>query len=206
MRAESARTSSLPPHYGLLKSLLSSAVKPRAIHRLVDLVSAARYVVQGDSMHPSFAKDEYILVSRLAYLWQGPARGDVVVLHHPHQWSRNYIKRVVGLPGELVSVHGNRVFIEDCPLEEPYLNKDGAALDSSTSTLTGADGTTDDETLERSDHRDGHWLVDDGQYFVMGDNRPNSEDSRSFGPLDRKLIVGKAWVRYWPRNSWGVIR
>ena len=157
-------------------------------------------------MRPSFARDEYILVSRLAYLWQRPSRGDVVVLRHPRQRSRSYIKRVVGLPGESISVQGKRVFIEGCLLEEPYLDRDGATSAPSSSIWPHGNGCTDHESPERWDRRDRQWFVDDDQYFVMGDNRSNSEDSRSFGPLDKKLIVGKAWVRYWPRGAWGVVR
>ena len=178
-------------------------------YKLAEFLTAVRFVVHGDSMQPNFARDQYILVSRLSYMEDGPARGDVVVLRHPHQWHRNYIKRVVGLPGEDIRVEGGRVFSNGQLLDEPYLKVEGDSLNApsaddeasgqlNASPSVGFRGGPDEQVHE--------CVLGDDEYFVMGDNRAHSDDSRSFGPLDRELIVGKAWIRYWPRGDWGVIR
>jgi len=180
------------------------------LYNLANFLTAVRFFVQGDSMLPNFAQDQYILVSRMAYLWDGPSRGDVVVLRHPRQQGRNYnyIKRVVGLPGEHVRVEGGLVFINGQLLEEPYLN--GVPIPSFAPSpfakggLGGLGKVTEVEGESRHDQDVSS--LSGAQYFVMGDNRANSDDSRSFGPVDRRLIVGKAWVRYWPRSAWGIIR
>ena len=173
--------------------LLEHMLRFAPIYRLANLVTAVRFVVKGDSMEPSFSREQYILVSRMAYLWQGPRRGDVVVLRHPEHLSRNYIKRIVGLPGETVQVPGERIYINGGLLHEPYLNGD-------------AGNTASDESPAKKDNSVGEWSLGDDQYFVMGDNRSNSDDSRSLGPLGRELIIGKAWACYWPRSAWGIIR
>ena len=173
--------------------LLEHMLRFAPIYRLANLVTAVRFVVKGDSMEPSFSREQYILVSRMAYLWQGPRRGDVVVLRHPEHLSRNYIKRIVGLPGETVQVPGERIYINGGLLHEPYLNGD-------------AGNTASDESPAKKDNSVGEWPLGDDQYFVMGDNRSNSDDSRSLGPLGRELIIGKAWACYWPRSARGIIR
>ena len=174
------------------------------IYKLAELVTTVRVVVQGRSMEPNFTTDQlqdgprhldYLLVSRLA-LWSGDiSRGDVAVLRNPSHLRQTYIKRIVGLPGDRVGTVTGRVFINDVLLEEPYL---GVPLD--------------DSDLDRLQQliSEGHiqeWSLGEEQYFVMGDNRAadTAVDSRSFGPVNRHLIVGKAWIRYWPRSAWGIV-
>ena len=185
-----------------LKNLLR--VKP--IYRLANLVTAVRFVVKGDSMEPSFSKDHYILVSRMAYLWQGPRRGDVVVLRHPKRRSQNYIKRIVGLPGETVHALGERIYINGVLLQEPYLNGDAGFQDLSDPAGVSPQYSESTKDTDKNTGPASEWSLDEEQYFIMGDNRANSDDSRSLGPLGRELIVGKAWARYWPRSVWGIIR
>ncbi len=175
------------------------------MYKLANLLTAVRFVVHGNSMQPALDEDQYIMVSRMAYRWQGPSRGDVVVLRHPERWNRNYIKRVVGLPGERVQVQGEAVYINGQLLPEPYLNGSGVREQP-----RGVGGSVNDAAFERTpdpgNDQVTDWLLGDDRYFVMGDNRADSDDSRGLGPVRRELIIGKAWIRYWPKSAWGIIR
>ena len=135
-------------------------------------------------MEPNLARGQYVMISRLAYWLRAPTRGDVVVARAPVQPSREFVKRIIGLPGEHVRIARGQVFIDGRPLEEPYLLNHGPKW--------GAPFQ--------------QWLLDEEEYFVMGDNRASSSDSRSFGPLKRDLILGKGWIRYWPRSAWGRVK
>jgi signal peptidase I len=150
------------------------------IYTLVNLATA-RAIVEGASMQPNFYTGQLVIVNRFAYYFNLPQRGDVVVLHNPNNPSEDFIKRVIALPGEVVQIKEGRVYVNGTLLEEPYIPR---------FCNTGCDG---------------YWTLDNEQYFVLGDNRPNSHDSHSFGPIDRKLIVGQAWVRYWPPQDAGMI-
>ena len=150
-----------------------------SIYAVVNLTTA-RAVVEGISMQPNFFTSQLIVVNRLIYYFAKPVRGDVIVLHNPEDPSQDFIKRVVGLPGEQIAIRAGRVYVNGTRLEEPYI----------ANFCTSCDGT---------------WELDADHYFVLGDNRPNSHDSHAFGPLDRRLIVGKAWLRYWPFSDFGFI-
>ena len=176
------------------------------IYSTANFLTSARFVVRGNSMAPNFAEGQYILLSRLAYLWDVPERGDVAVVHHPRQRGKHYIKRIIGLPGEHIRVGAGCVFINGCPLEEPYLEGKGAFPDSyDENSIPLYDAKITGRAEARESPPD-EWALGESQYFVMGDSRAHSDDSRSFGPLNRDLIVGKAWIRYWPRSVWGIIR
>ncbi len=135
-------------------------------------------------MLPALARNQYLMVSRLSYHTTRPLRGDVVVFRYPNQQGKEYIKRIVGLPGEHIRIEGERVFINGTLLKEPYV----------------------DAKDHCDDAYDKEWPLDDAEYFVIGDNRSDSQDSRSFGPIDQKLIIGRVWIRYWPPSAWGIIR
>ena len=169
---------------GTRRKALKSAVRIGPIYMVANMLSSVRFVVQGDSMIPAFTQDQYLMVSRLAYSVRAPSRSDVVVFQHPAQPGKEYIKRIIGLPGEHLRVERERVFINDTILEEPYVKK----------------GNSSDSTYDME------WLLDDDGYFVIGDNRSDSQDSRSFGPIKRSLLIGKAWLRYWPPSAWGLVR
>ncbi len=138
-----------------------------------------RFQVRGSSMEPSLYNGQYVIVSKLSYRLSQPQRGDVVVFAPPNGSEEDYIKRIVALPGEHVEVRDGAVWIDGYHLDEPYLNA-----------LTPYYGS---------------WTVGDDEYFVLGDNRANSNDSHSWGMLPAGNIVGKAWLCYWPPQSWGVI-
>jgi len=170
----------LASRHTLLRDAVEMLLLIATIYTLVNLATA-RAIVEGASMQPNFYTNQLVIVNRFAYYFGKPQRGDVVVLHNPQDPSEDFIKRVVGLPGELVEIRQGRVYANGTELEEAYIPR---------FCTSGCDGS---------------WILDDEQYFVLGDNRPNSHDSHSFGPIDRKLIVGRAWIRYWPVPDIAVI-
>ncbi len=149
---------------------------------------AAPYVVSGSSMEPNFDNWDYLITDRVSFRFEEPARGDVVVFHLPQEYSRTLIKRVIGLPGETVTVSGKQILIQNADnpegfyLEEPYLAAENLGGPQSASVK-----------LE-SDH-----------YFVLGDNRRVSSDSRSWGVLPRENIVGRVLLRLFPLSKLGVL-
>ena len=144
--------------------------------------------VRGNSMFDNFHDGEYLLTDKIDYRFHQPSRGDVVVFKAPKHEEYDYIKRIVGLPGDQVSIKGGQVLINNEKLDE------SGYLDPRTITRAGMYA---EEGLIIT--------VPIGSYFVMGDNRNNSSDSRDWGPVPIENIVGKAWVRYWPINQLGVV-
>ncbi len=142
--------------------------------------ATGRYRVQGHSMMPTLHEGEYLIINKLSYYLAEPQRGDIIVLHFPRDRSREYIKRIIGVPGDHIEVVDGQVKVNGTILEEPYIN--GAAT-----------------------YRHSSWTVPDGQYFVMGDNRNNSSDSRTWSFLPRSDIVGRAWLIYWGVEDWGLV-
>lgn len=142
--------------------------------------------IKGQSMHPNFPDSEYLLTQKVSYYTGSPQRGDVIVFQPPISDEDEFIKRIIGLPGEKVSVKGGKVYINGILLKESYLTD-----------VYTADGNFLSEGEE--------FTVPDGQYFVMGDNRPHSSDSRSWGPITKKEISGKAWLIYWPPKLSGFV-
>lgn len=143
------------------------------------------FYVKGASMEPSFLDHEYLIIDEISYRFSDPARGDIVVFRYPRDPSQYFIKRVIGLPGETVEVANGLVtiFNEENPdgviLEEPYLDVEFTA--GHKQTVLGPD-----------------------EYFVLGDNRDSSMDSRSFGAIRREVIVGRVWLRGLPIDRIGV--
>lgn len=138
------------------------------------------FYVKGESMEPNFYDHEYLIIDELTYHLHQPSRGDVIVFHYPNDPKEYFLKRIIGLPGERVKVAGGNVTVyndahpEGVAIDETYLPKDLETMGDQTTTL-GTD-----------------------EFFVMGDNRPNSFDSRRFGPINKSLIVGRALFRGWP--------
>jgi signal peptidase I len=135
------------------------------------------FYVKGASMEPSFFDHEYLVIDEISYRFKEPVRGDIIVFRYPKDPKQYFIKRIVGLPGETVQITGNEVFINGVRVQEDYLAEGEQTRGEIVVTLLPE------------------------EYFVLGDNRSFSLDSRSFGPLPRQYIVGKTWIRGWPFNK-----
>ncbi len=133
---------------------------------------SARIRVEGYSMMPTLENGEFILVNRLTYKFASPQRGDIIVFHYPRNPADEYIKRVIGLPGDHIRVENGIVYVNERPLDEPY-------------------------TAAPPRYK-GAWDVPEGELFVLGDNRNNSSDSHSWGMVPLDYVVGKASFVYWP--------
>lgn len=144
---------------------------------------AQPFIVSGDSMVPTFINKDYLIVDELSYHFRNPRRGEVVVFRYPGDPDRFFIKRVVGLPNETITIRKNTVTIIN--QEYPY-------------------GFVLDETyLQVPTERDQTVTLAEDEYFVMGDNRTFSSDSRVWGPLGEDYIVGRAFIRLFPLKKFG---
>jgi signal peptidase I len=133
------------------------------------------FYVEGASMEPNFYSKEYLIIDEISYRFHAPSRGEVVVLRNPQNPSQFYIKRIIGLPGERIKMVDGVISINDQPLKEAYL-----------SDIYATQASMPEQTLGL------------GEYFVMGDNRANSLDSRILGPVPERNLIGRVWVRGWP--------
>ena len=134
----------------------------------------------GQSMEPNFHTGEYVLVNKVAYFFQEPHRGDVIVFHYPFDIHKDFMKRVIGMPGDTIQTTETQVLVNGEILHEPYVS---LPLNFESRT----------------------WKLGTNESFVMGDNRDNSLDSRIWGPLEQKYIVGKVMVVYRPVTTWSVV-
>ena len=142
------------------------------------------FVVYGPSMEPNFVAQQRLLVSKIVYRIHEPERGDVIVFRPPHNQRDSYIKRIIGLPGESVEIKEGTVYIHQ---------KDGTVLQLDESYIK--------KPATRSFKGD---MVPKNEYFVLGDNRDNTNDSRNGWTVPRESIIGKAWLSIWPPNEWGL--
>jgi signal peptidase I len=172
-----------PMLWMLLRELVETVVLSLIIFLLIRQV-VQNYRIESHSMQPNFYEGQFILVNKLAYKIGVPARGEVIVFHNPNNHDEDYIKRVIGLPGDMVQVRDQTIYINNQILDQPY----------------GPNPFPPDTNF-------GPALVPPNHLFVMGDNRPNSSDSRNpaVGPIDESLIVGKAWLRVWPFDVFGLV-
>jgi signal peptidase I len=136
--------------------------------------------INGQSMDPFFHNGEYILTNKVIYKFRDPQRGDIVIFKSPKNKEIDYIKRIIGLPGERVKLHENVFYVNDQAVEEPYIPTD--------TPIYGGSFLQEDMEI----------VVPEGKYFVVGDNRPHSADSREFGPISKEDFIGMAFLRYWP--------
>jgi signal peptidase I len=174
---EAANVSEKSTH--LIRELIETIALTLIIF-LVIRFAAQSFRVDGASMEPGLHTDEFVIVDKMSYLFQSPQRGDVIVFHYPVDTRKDFIKRIIGLPGDTIHVTSNSVIVDGQILHEPYIS-------------------------HPSNFENNTWKLGRDQFFVMGDNRENSLDSRSWGLLDRSYIIGKAVAVYWPVNDWQLI-
>jgi len=172
------------PSSRTLRDALEILAITLAVYIVASLSVEAVHVV-GSSMNPSLSNDDLVLASRIDYRIHSPERGDIVIVRDPYDASQNFIKRVIGLPGDRVLIRAGHVYLNGVRLEEPYISPEW---------LT----TTNWPSLP--DQPDGE-LVPAGSYFVLGDNRDHSSDSRLFGYVSESQIEGKAIARFWPLSG-----
>jgi len=171
-RAEEQSPGFLPFLIDVLETLVLSVLLFLAINAI-----SARIRVDGSSMEPTLQTGEFVVVNRLAYKIGEPELSDVVVFHFPGDPGLEYIKRVVGLPGDSVRIADGLVYVNDMALNEPY--------------------------IAAKPRYSGNWNVPDGHLFVLGDNRNNSSDSHNWGSVPMENIIGEAFFVYWPPTDWG---
>ncbi len=143
--------------------------------------------INGASMEPNFHNGEYILTNKILYKFRDPIRGDVVIFKSPANKEIDYIKRVIGLPGDIVTLRDNAFWVNEKKIDEPYLAQG--------TTIFGGSYLSEGKSI----------VVPPGTYFVAGDNRPHSSDSREFGPVAKEDFIGVAIFRYFPFSQMGPI-
>ncbi len=158
----------------LLQTLLIALVLFFAVDR-----TTARIRVDGDSMEPSLHDGDLVVVNRLAYRFGQPSRGDIIVFYFPFDPQKRYIKRLIGLPGDQISVRDGQLYVNGKLLHEPYTSGESS--------------------------RDGSWVVGPSEVFVLGDNRANSSDSSDWGTVPMNEVIGKAFLVYWPPQDLDII-
>lgn len=163
----------------LLREIVETVLLAAILFLIVN-ATTGRFEVRGYSMEPTLYDGQYLIVSKVIYRIYPPERGDIIVFRPPNGDDGEYIKRIVGLPGETIEIRDGIVWIDGVPLAEPYIVSLG--------------GSSAPRTLG------------EGEYFVLGDNRANSSDSRSWGALPEEEIIGKAWLCYWPPEKWGLVK
>lgn len=142
-------------------------------------MATARVRVESISMEPNLHEGQFVVVNRLAYRWANPEHGDIIVFHFPNNPKKRYIKRIIGIGGDLVSANSGQVYVNGIPLDEPY--------------------------LASVPNYEGEWKVGPEEVFVLGDNRNNSNDSKNWGLLELDAVIGKAIFIYWPLSDLGLI-
>ena len=185
-QAAGAATPERPTAASLLREVAEVAVL--AVILYVGISFAVQAVhVEGLSMFATLDNDDYLIANKIDYRLHAPQRGDIIILRPPTNNSTDFIKRVIALPGEKLLIRSGVVYIDGHRLHEPYLPE--AWTQSTDWPCGGCDGK----------------VMGPNEFFVMGDNRNRSQDSRFFGPITRDRIDGKAWFRIWPLDHFGNI-
>jgi signal peptidase I len=175
---------------GCLFELLETLLLTLIVFLAVQMFVAQPYQIQQQSMEDTLMPDQYVLVDKLTPRFEDYHRGDIVVFHPPAALDPSgdgtpFIKRIIGVAGDTVDIHDGHVFVNGDELSEPYVFEGQAT-----------------EPIDPNQHV---WQIGDGQLFVMGDHRAESQDSRSFGPIQKSSVIGRAWLRYWPMSQFGMI-
>ena len=177
---------------GCLFEIVETLVLTLIIFLVIQNFVAQPYKVQQQSMEHTLEPDQYVLVDKLSPRLDTYKRGDIVVFTPPAEWAQQdgtpFIKRVIGVGGDKIEVKDGEVYVNGIALVEPYLFAD-----------TPGDPPQPTEANQES------WTVPEGELFLMGDHRANSADSRTFGPVPVSQIIGRAWLRYWPLNVFGIL-
>lgn len=147
---------------------------------IIRLFVVQPFIVEGQSMLPTFSNNDYLITEKISYSIRSPERGEIVIFHPPDNPSINYIKRLVGLPGDSIEVKDQSVYVNTQKINEPYLTSNEQT-----------NVATKDFTL----------TLKSGEYFVLGDNRNHSRDSREIGPIPYSSIVSRVWVRLLPVDN-----
>jgi signal peptidase I len=181
------------PALGCLFEVVETLVLTLVIFLGIQTFVAQPYKVQQTSMENTLLPDQYVLVDKLTPHWSQYVRGDIVVFDPPPSWTGGngvpFIKRIVGLPDDTVELKDGKVYVNGTQLDEPYIFE-----------TNGVPQVTDPAVGGPS-----KWLVPPGDLLVMGDHREDSADSRSFGPIEISKVIGRAWLRYWPFDTFGTL-
>ena len=175
---------------GLLTDLAEVILLALGLYLVINFAVQTVHVI-GPSMYPSVRDQDYLLASKIDYHFHSPQRGDVIIMRDPLDSSRDFIKRIVAVPGDRVLIGQGHVYINGQQLSERYVNQEPWTQDTTWPTTSPP-------------HAQGQLMGSD-EYFVMGDNRNHSSDSRIFGPLHRDHIEAKAWIRVLPLSHIGVV-
>ena len=179
--------------FGCLFEVVETLVLTLVIFFVIQNFIAQPYQVQQQSMERTLEPGQYVLVDKLTPRWDSYSRGDVVVFNPPVTWTSDptpFIKRVIGLPGDTIEIRDDgMVYVNGVNLDETYLYANDAGVQEPTTV-----------SLDQ-----GSWVIPEGQLFVMGDHRQKSADSRVFGPISTSDVVGRAFLRYWPISTLGIL-
>jgi signal peptidase I len=182
------------PALGCLLEIVETLVLTLIIFFVIQSFVAQPYKVQQQSMERTLEPEQYVLVDKLTPRFDTYKRGDIVVFTPPEEWGEGgtpFIKRVIGESGDTVDIRDDgQVYINDEVLDEPYVFTDVETGEPQPTTVSGDQAS---------------WTVPDGELFLMGDHRSNSADSRTFGPVEVDAVIGRAWLRYWPFDAFGVL-
>jgi len=182
------------PALGCLLEIVETLVLTLIIFFVIQTFIAQPFKVQQVSMERTLEPDQYVLVDKLTPRFDTYKRGDIVVFNPPADWvqadnNEPYIKRVIGVGGDTVELKGGDVYVNGVQLSEPYVyQEDGHAQE--TQPLAEAS----------------RWVIPTGELFLMGDHRGNSADSREFGPIELGAVIGRAWLRYWPLDTFSILQ
>jgi len=175
---------------GCVVELLETLLLTLIVFLVIQLFVAQPYQIQQMSMENTLAPNQYVLVDKLTPRFDDYHRGDIVVFNPPAGWVHDaagtpYIKRVIGVAGDTVDIHDGHVFVNGTELTEPYV--------------------FEGQPTVPADPKNHTWKLKDGYLFVMGDHRADSQDSRQFGPIQKSTLIGRAWLRYWPLDQFGIL-
>ena len=160
----------------MIRELLETVISAGIIAFIIITFIGQVTVVRGASMEPTLHDRERLIANKISYRFESPGRNEIIIFKPPIGIKRNYIKRIIGIPGDKIEIVDGKIYVNDQALEEPYVKH--RSYENIPPTIIPADS-----------------------FFVLGDNRPNSSDSRYWGFVPRKNVVGKAWVVFWPLNK-----